>query len=29
VNAVGTTATGANDRPVEEQRINAVRIEVA
>jgi len=29
VEAIGTTATGANDRPVEEQRINAVRIEVA
>jgi cyclophilin family peptidyl-prolyl cis-trans isomerase len=29
VQGIGTTATGANDRPVEEQRINAVRIEVA
>ncbi|MFM9018808.1 MAG: peptidylprolyl isomerase [Actinomycetota bacterium] len=29
VEGIGTTATGANDRPVEEQRINAVRIEVA
>ena len=29
VDTIGTTATGANDRPVEEQRINAVRIEVA
>ena len=29
VEAIGTTATGANDRPVEEQRINAVTIEVA
>jgi peptidylprolyl isomerase len=29
VETIGTTATGANDRPVEEQRINAVRIEVA
>ena len=29
VDAIGTTSTGANDRPVEEQRINAVRIEVA
>ena len=29
VEAIGTTSTGANDRPVEEQRINAVRIEVA
>ena len=29
VDAIGTCATGANDRPVEEQRINAVRIEVA
>ena len=29
VEAIGTTATGANDRPVEEQRINSVRIEVA
>ena len=29
VDAVGTCATGANDKPVEEQRINSVRIEVA
>ena len=29
VESIGTTATGANDRPVEEQRINSVRIEVA
>lgn len=29
VEAIGTCATGANDRPVEEQRINSVRIEVA
>lgn len=29
VDAIGTCATGANDKPVEEQRINSVRIEVA
>jgi len=29
LDAIGTSATGANDRPVEEQSINAVRIEVA
>ena len=29
VDTIGTCATGANDKPVEEQRINAVRIEVA
>ena len=29
VDAIGTCATGAGDKPVEEQRINSVRIEVA
>ncbi len=29
VDAIGTCSTGAGDRPVEEQRINSVRIEVA
>ncbi len=29
VAAIGTTATGGNDRPVQEQRINSVRIDVA
>jgi cyclophilin family peptidyl-prolyl cis-trans isomerase len=29
VDAIGTCATGANDKPVDEQRINSVRIEVA
>jgi cyclophilin family peptidyl-prolyl cis-trans isomerase len=29
VDAIGTCSTGANDKPVEEQRINSVTIEVA